>query len=36
VPELPEVESYRRLADAALHRPVAAVVADDGWFLKGA
>jgi formamidopyrimidine-DNA glycosylase len=35
VPELPEVEAYRRLAERALHRPVAAVVAPDAWFLKG-
>ena len=35
VPELPEVEAYRRIAEEALHRPVAAVDAPDAWFLKG-
>ena len=35
MPELPEVESYRRLAEAALHRRVGEVVATDAWFLKG-
>ena len=35
MPELPEVEAYRVLAEAALHRPVAAVEAPDAWFLKG-
>jgi formamidopyrimidine-DNA glycosylase len=36
VPELPEVESYRRLAeDRALRRPIAAVDAGDAWYLKG-
>jgi formamidopyrimidine-DNA glycosylase len=35
VPELPEVERYRQLAEgAALHRPIAAVDAGDAWFLK--
>lgn len=34
VPELPEVESYRRLAERALHRPVGGVDAPDAWFLK--
>jgi len=35
VPELPEVEAYRRLADeCALGRPIAAVRAPDSWFLK--
>jgi formamidopyrimidine-DNA glycosylase len=34
LPELPEVERYRRLAEGALHRPVAEVVALDAWFLK--
>jgi formamidopyrimidine-DNA glycosylase len=34
VPELPEVEAYRRLAASALGRPVAQVVAPDAWFLK--
>jgi formamidopyrimidine-DNA glycosylase len=35
VPELVEVESYRRLAEQALHRAVASVQAADGWYLKG-
>jgi formamidopyrimidine-DNA glycosylase len=36
VPELPEVEAYRRLAEAAaLGRRIAAVEAPDPWFLKG-
>jgi formamidopyrimidine-DNA glycosylase len=35
VPELPEVETYRRLAEGALGRRVASVVAPDPWFLKG-
>lgn len=35
MPELPEAEAYRRLAERALHRPVAEVVAADAWFLKG-
>jgi len=35
VPELPEVESYRRLlADSGLDRPISAVVAADAWYLK--
>lgn len=35
MPELPEVEGYRELAErAALHRPVAAVDAPDAWYLK--
>jgi formamidopyrimidine-DNA glycosylase len=35
VPELPEVEGYRRLAEsAALHRQVAAVETPDSWYLK--
>jgi formamidopyrimidine-DNA glycosylase len=35
MPELPEVEAYRRLAEeAALGRPVAKVVAPDAWYLK--
>jgi formamidopyrimidine-DNA glycosylase len=35
VPELPEVEAYRRLAEArALWRPIAAVMAPDSWYLK--
>jgi formamidopyrimidine-DNA glycosylase len=36
VPELPEVEAYRLLAEAAaLGRPVSDVDAPDAWFLKG-
>jgi formamidopyrimidine-DNA glycosylase len=35
VPELPEVESYRRLAEGALARTVSSVSAPDAWFLKG-
>jgi formamidopyrimidine-DNA glycosylase len=35
MPELPEVEGYRELAErAALHRPIAAVEAPDAWYLK--
>lgn len=36
MPELPEVERYRRGAEAALGRRVAAVDAGDAWMLKGA
>ncbi len=36
MPELPEVEAYRRLAEgAALGRRITAVEAPDAWFLKG-
>jgi formamidopyrimidine-DNA glycosylase len=36
VPELPEVEAYRRLAEErALGRAVASVEAPDAWYLKG-
>lgn len=35
MPESIEVEYYRRLAERALDRPVAAVDAPDDWFLKG-
>ena len=35
VPELIEVEMYRRAAERACGRPIAGVIADDGWFLKG-
>ncbi len=36
MPELAEVEAYRRLAEtAALGRPITAVEASDAWFLKG-
>jgi formamidopyrimidine-DNA glycosylase len=34
VPELPEVEAYRRLAESALDRTIADVWAPDAWFLK--
>jgi formamidopyrimidine-DNA glycosylase len=34
VPELPEVESYRRLADTVLGRPIVKVATPDAWFLK--
>ena len=36
MPELPEVETYRRLAEAALDRTVSRVRSPDAWFLKGA
>jgi formamidopyrimidine-DNA glycosylase len=35
MPELPEVEYYRRLAEGALDREIVAVDAPDRWFLKG-
>jgi formamidopyrimidine-DNA glycosylase len=35
VPELPEVEFYRRLADGVVGRAIARVDAPDAWFLKG-
>jgi formamidopyrimidine-DNA glycosylase len=35
VPELAEVDAYRRLAARALGRRVAEVVADDAWYLRG-
>lgn len=35
MPELAEVEYYRRLAETALHRPIVGVDAPDAWFLKG-
>jgi formamidopyrimidine-DNA glycosylase len=35
VPELPEVEAYRRLAERACGRRIASVDAPDDWFLKG-
>ncbi|HET6963555.1 MAG TPA: DNA-formamidopyrimidine glycosylase family protein [Acidimicrobiales bacterium] len=35
MPELPEVESYRRLAaGTALDRPIASVLSPDAWYLK--
>lgn len=34
MPELPEVEAYRRLAERALGRPIAEVDAPDAWYLK--
>jgi formamidopyrimidine-DNA glycosylase len=35
VPELPEVERYRLLAERALDRTVSSVASPDPWFLKG-
>lgn len=35
MPELPEVERYRQLAEAALGRVVGSVLAPDPWYLKG-
>lgn len=35
MPELAEVEYYRRLAERALGRRIGAVSAPDGWYLKG-
>jgi len=35
MPEMLEVETYRRLAEAALHRTIVEVDAPDPWFLKG-
>lgn len=35
MPELAEVEYYRRLAETALHRRITKVDAPDAWFLKG-
>lgn len=34
MPELPEVEAYRTLAERALHRRISEVHAPDAWFLK--
>src|SRR5437867_5183463 len=34
MPELPEVEVYRRLAERALGREIASVDAPDAWYLK--
>jgi formamidopyrimidine-DNA glycosylase len=35
VPELPEVEAYRRLAEGAVGRRIVEVDAPDAWYLKG-
>jgi formamidopyrimidine-DNA glycosylase len=35
MPELPEIEFYRRLAEETLDRPITRVDAPDAWFLKG-
>ncbi len=35
MPELPEVENYRRTAEAAVGRTISAVAAPDPWFLLG-
>ena len=35
MPELIEVEAYRRLAEQALERPITEVAAPDAWWLKG-
>jgi formamidopyrimidine-DNA glycosylase len=35
VPELPEVERYRQLAERAVDRTIASVVSPDTWFVKG-
>ncbi len=35
MPELPEVEVYRRLAEKALQRLIVAVETPDAWYLKG-
>jgi formamidopyrimidine-DNA glycosylase len=36
MPELPEVETYRRLAERlALRRPIEGVDGTDTWYLKG-
>src|SRR5438128_8566356 len=34
MPELPEVEIYRRLAERALERAIDEVIAPDAWYLK--
>lgn len=34
MPEILEIELYRRVAEAALHRPITAVHAPDAWYLK--
>src|SRR5918912_2495926 len=35
MPELIEVEAYRQLAELALERKIAEIVAPDAWWLKG-
>jgi formamidopyrimidine-DNA glycosylase len=35
VPELPEVEAYRRLAESIIGLPIVGVDAPDAWYLKG-
>ena len=35
MPEILEIEAYRRLAERSIGRPVAEVRADDAWYLKG-
>ena len=35
MPELPEVEAYRRLAESVVGRTIVAVDAPDSWYLKG-
>ncbi len=35
MPELPEVESYRQLAERAVGRTIASVTTPDPWFIKG-
>ena len=34
MPELPEVEAYRRLAERALDREITRIIAPDAWYLK--
>ncbi|HEY1988683.1 MAG TPA: DNA-formamidopyrimidine glycosylase family protein [Acidimicrobiales bacterium] len=34
MPELPEIESYRRLAETAVGRTIRSLKAPDGWYLK--
>lgn len=34
MPEILEIEYYRRLAERALHRPITAVATPDDWYLK--
>ena len=35
MPEILEIEYYRRLAERALHRPISSVATPDAWYLKG-